>query len=385
MFNLQLIFPYKAIKSIYFCYSFDDPSTSYADDSPDTKAVQHDHSYVDLRTCEEKLDDATRRIEYLEGILEKRDLEVFGVQRITSDPQLLNFYTGFSDYETFQAAFRSIEPNAETMIRWGQVQRHKEIQSELQGDVFRNESLPLLDQFFLFLCRVKVGLFEQDLAVRFNVSLSTVSRIFITWANFLYFALGSLLIWPPQSVIQQQMPECFKITYPKTRVILDCTEVKVQTPSSKVLNSESYSNYKSHATFKGLVGITPSGSVSFVSVLYTGSISDKEITKKAGILDLLEKGDEVMVDKGFPIHDMLQEIGCTLVIPPFLRDKGQFEAHEVSSTHQIARLRIHIERAIRRVKEFHIFDGVIPLSLAGSINQVWTVCCLLTNFRRPLY
>ena len=86
------------------------------------------------------------------------------------------------------------------------------------------------------------------------------------------------------------MPECFKITYPKTRVILDCTEVKVQTPSSKVLNSESYSNYKSHATFKGLVGITPSGSVSFVSVLYTGSISDKEIIKKSGILDLLEKG-----------------------------------------------------------------------------------------------
>ena len=66
---------------------------------------------------------------------------------------------------------------------------------------------------------------------------------------------------------------------------------------------------------------------------------------------------------------MLQEIGCTLVIPPFLRDKGQFEAHEVSSTHQIARLRIHIERAIRRVKEFHIFDGVIPLSLAGTCTM----------------
>ena len=66
---------------------------------------------------------------------------------------------------------------------------------------------------------------------------------------------------------------------------------------------------------------------------YTGSISDKEITKKSGILELLEEGDQFMVDKGFPIDDMLKEIGCTLVIPPFLREKGPFEASEVSSTH----------------------------------------------------
>ena len=31
---------------------------------------------------------------------------MFGVERITADPQLLNFYTGFTGYETFKAAFR---------------------------------------------------------------------------------------------------------------------------------------------------------------------------------------------------------------------------------------------------------------------------------------
>ena len=32
---------------------------------------------------------------------------------------------------------------------------------------------------------------------------------------------------------------------------------------------------------------------------------------------------------------------------------------------RIANVRIHVERAIRRIKGWHIFDGVIPLSLCG--------------------
>ena len=92
------------------------------------------------------------------------------------------------------------------------------------------------------------------------------------------------------------MPAGFKDVYPKTRVVIDCTELKAQTPSSKVLYSMSYSSYKSHVTFKGLIGITPCGSVSFVSSLYTGAISDKEITSRSGLIDLLEEDDQVMAD-----------------------------------------------------------------------------------------
>lgn len=53
-------------------------------------------------------------------------------------------------------------------------------------------------------------------------------------------------------------------------------------------------------------------------------------------------------------------------------------------TQQIAAERIHVERAINKIKNFHLFDQVIPLSLAGSINQLWTVCGLLTLFQKPI-
>lgn len=48
-------------------------------------------------------------------------------------------------------------------------------------------------------------------------------------------------------------------------------------------------------------------------------------------------------------------------------------------TQQIASLHIHVDRAIRRVKEYDILADVMPASLAVSANQVWTVRCLLTK------
>ena len=120
------------------------------------------------------------------------------------------------------------------------------------------------------------------------------------------------------------MTEGFKRLYPKTRVILDCTEIYVQSPSFLLLQSQLYSTYKSNTTLKGLVGIAPHGAITFVSALYTGSISDKEITRVSGILDLLETGDAVMADKGFDIGDMLRDKGIGLNLPPFLRYSGQF-------------------------------------------------------------
>lgn len=52
----------------------------------------------------------------------------------------------------------------------------------------------------------------------------------------------------------------------------------------------------------------------------------------------------------------------------------QMSAEDVIATQEIASLRIHVERAINKVKNFLIFDGVIPLSQFGVINQMWCLC-----------
>ena len=92
-----------------------------------------------------------------------------------------------------------------------------------------------------------------------------------------------------------------------------------------------------------------------------------------------------MADRGFEIQDLLVKDGILLNIPPFKGGKQSLSEDEVKKTQKIARVRIHVERAIGQVKSrFRLFQGIIPITLFGCMNQLWTVACLSTNFCGPL-
>uniref|UniRef100_A0A4W5KWQ8 DDE Tnp4 domain-containing protein n=1 Tax=Hucho hucho TaxID=62062 RepID=A0A4W5KWQ8_9TELE len=244
----------------------------------------------------------------------------------------------------------------------------------------RKPTLSSIDEF-LFMTHLSLGLKQKDLAHRFSIHQSTVSRIIISWANFLYCLLGSARIWIPKKTIKAHLPPEFK-DYPDTQVVIDCTELRCQTPSPLLLQSEGFSSYKSHCTFKGMLGMSPHGAVTLVSSLYAGSVSDKGIFKQSGIISLLTPDMAIMVDKGFLLDDI---VPCKVYRPAFLSRRTQMPAHEIRETQSIARLRVHVERMIRRVKEHKLFDTVVPLTISGSINQLFAVACLLVNYQnRPL-
>ena len=53
-------------------------------------------------------------------------------------------------------------------------------------------------------------------------------------------------------------------------------------------------------------------------------------------------------------------------------------------TKNIARLRQHVERAIGRLKNYRILQGVISAAMWDDVNRLVYVCSMLTNFSPPL-
>lgn len=142
-----------------------------------------------------------------------------------------------------------------------------------------------------------------------------------------------------------------------------------------------YSSYKHRNTFKGLVGVAPNGVVTFASSLYPGSTSDKAIVQHSGLLHEMEAGDLILADKGFLIRDLLPN-GVALNVPPFL-STPQFTPEQIRRTTLIARARIHVERAIKRMKSFKIL-GFIPTSLFPYSSIIFRTTAALTNLQYPL-
>ena len=115
-----------------------------------------------------------------------------------------------------------------------------------------------------------------------------------------------------------------------------------------------------------------------MSDLFAGSISDKKIVQDSGFLDKIEYGDDIMADRGFLIRGELALKGATLNIPPFSFGK-QMSRNATTKTRRIARARIHVERAIGRLKSFTLLQRTIPLRMKPIYNEVVKVCAILCN------
>lgn len=246
----------------------------------------------------------------------------------------------------------------------------------------QGRKLTLKEELVLTLLRLRRGFHNRTVGNLFHISESSVSRIFISWINLMYHDLQFLIRWPTKEQVRSKLPKCFKY-FQKTRCIIDCTEFFVQKPSLPSSQKITWSAYKHNNTFKCLVGITPRGSFSFISDLFTGSISDKKIVNESGFLNKVEFGDDIMADRGFLIRGELALKGATLNIPPFSMGK-QLGAKSTTKTRRIARARIHVERAIGRLKQFSILQRLIPLSMKSTYNQIVTVCGMLCNLDTQL-
>ena len=161
-----------------------------------------------------------------------------------SNDEKICFYTGLPNWEILSKLFTYLEQH-------------------LPG-TSRNILSPF-QQVMLTLMRLRLNLSGQDLGYRFGIHKSTVSRTFNQVLTIMYYCLRGFIYWPDRDELQKTMPMDFRKYCPRCAVIIDCFEIFVERPSNLKSRMQTYSSYKHHNTVKYLIGITPQGTVSFIS------------------------------------------------------------------------------------------------------------------------
>lgn len=118
----------------------------------------------------------------------------------------------------------------------------------------------------LTLIRLRLNLSGKDLAYRFGgVHETTVSTTFYNVLDVLFLRLNPLIYWIEREQLLKTLPMDFRKHFPGYVVIIDCFEIFLDRASNPLARAQTYPSYKHHNTVKYLIGITPQGSVAFIS------------------------------------------------------------------------------------------------------------------------
>jgi hypothetical protein len=280
--------------------------------------------------------------------------------------------------------------------------RHNGLDYDSQSCRINARSLTTKDFMFMTLMRLWTGMSVDDLAWLFGVSSSVISRVFETVVLHMYHCFKALFPPPTLDMREKTMPAQFLARLGgRGGYIIDCSDIECQVGSDPQVQYATYSDYHHFTGIKFLAAYTFCGGFAFASHGMCARASDNAVTEISGFLDILEKGDTVVADRGFTIFYLLGRIGVTLYIPPFRKkDKNkdttmekdtdeklngyQYSSEDSQKTSKIANLRIHVERGFERTKKFKIFDRPVPMGMLDLATPMFYVCSMLTNMQLPL-
>jgi len=294
---------------------------------------------------------------------------VVSEQVLRKDEKMVKYYTGLPSYDLLKAICELVTTDVPT-------------------DIFSGCACSPFQQFLIVLMKLRLNLGDQDLAYRFGIHQSTVSRYFNKWLDILYHKLSVFVSWPEREQLLKTMPGDFRKHFGKCAIIIDCFEIFIERPTSLMARAQTWSNYKKHNTVKFLIGITPQGTIGFISNGWGGRASDVYITEHSGLLRHLLPGDVVLADRGFNIQEAAGMYCAEVKIPPFTKGKKQLSKMEVDTARRLSSIRIHVERVIGVIRQkYTILQSTLPINMImcgddselSAVDKMVTVACALCN------
>lgn len=117
------------------------------------------------------------------------------LEEIQQSSDSCQFWTGFPNYGTFKALFDFLHEAAHLKTNWrGQAT----VESRHFSEAYKSKPGPTSkssneEEFLMVMIRLRAGLPLRDLAQRFGLSVSSVSKICTAWINLMYFVPNARL------------------------------------------------------------------------------------------------------------------------------------------------------------------------------------------------
>ncbi|KAL4709530.1 hypothetical protein ACJJTC_007261 [Scirpophaga incertulas] len=245
----------------------------------------------------------------------------------------------------------------------------------------------LHEHILLCLKKIRLNTTFSELEDNFGLSLSYASKLFLKNIPIIASVLRPFIVSLDKYSIKKTLPIPFRYKYYNVSCIIDCLEIDIQKPSNALFQAQTWSDYKKNNTVKFLISCTPNGLINYISPGFGGRASDVTIVQNCNFLDTLEPGNFVLADRGFKhVESILDAKGIKLLRPPSVASGSKLSKSQVRETKIIASLRIHIERVIRRVREFHMLKqhSVINKHFLRILNDVIVIACALINLQDSL-
>jgi hypothetical protein len=292
----------------------------------------------------------------------------FSAHNYRHDADAIHYYTGLEEYKKFQFVLQTLGEAANHLTYYySQVQQ-----------------INVEDQFFLTLIRLRRHKTYFELSRLFGISECTVTNIFVTWINFMYYQWRELNTWPSKDLVHYHAPTDFRDKFSTTRAMVDGTECPIKKPKNPLSQQQTFSHYKNKNTVKVLVSATPAGLVSHVTDAYGGAASDRQIVERSNLAQICDPKDSLMADKGFNVQDIFAPYDVHINIPEFFKKKNRMSGKTVMKDRKIASKRVHIERIIGLGKTYTLLTRNMNASETKMATKIIFVCYMLCNFKKRI-
>lgn len=250
------------------------------------------------------------------------------------------------------------------------------------------ETLNIPEHHILFcLQKIRLDSTFNQLADDYETTPGYLSKIFNKNIPLIASIMRPFIINLNKEKTKATLPVAFRHNFHNVSCIIDCLEIEVQKPSKAVNQALTWSEYKKANTIKYLISCTPNGLVNYISPGFGGRITDTFLVESCDFLKTLKPGMCVLADRGFKhIEQHLCKAGVTLVRPPSVESGVKLSKREARLTKQIASLRIHVERVIRRLREFCMLKphACINLNFLKILDDIIIIACGLVNLQDSL-